>query len=68
MFIYNKEKMQDLDQSIDERLVWEYLSCRNDIQNSLISEGHATKENVQELFKEYISLKIQENQNEQHCI
>jgi len=60
MYIYNKEQMQELDQVADERLVWEYISCKNDIKKSLISEGHADINNVDSVFQEYISLKEQE--------
>ena len=62
MFIYDKEQMQELDQVADERLVWEYISCKNDIKNSLISQGHADINNVDSVFQEYIFFKEQEIQ------
>jgi hypothetical protein len=68
MYIYNKEQMQELDQVADERLVWEYISCKNDIKKSLISEGHADINNVDSVFQEYISLKEQEMRNEYYCL
>jgi len=60
MNIFNKEQMQELDQVADERLVWEYISCKNDIKKLLISEGHANNDNVDDMFQEYISQKEQE--------
>tara|TARA_R110002153_G_scaffold89214_1_gene218573 strand:- start:475 stop:663 length:189 start_codon:yes stop_codon:yes gene_type:complete len=60
MNIFNKEQMQELDQVADERVVWEYISCKNDIKKSLISEGHANNDNVDDMFQEYISQKEQE--------
>tara|TARA_R110001592_G_scaffold24414_1_gene94200 strand:- start:415 stop:606 length:192 start_codon:yes stop_codon:yes gene_type:complete len=63
MNIFNKEQMQELDQVADERLVWEYISCKNDIKKLLISEGQADTSNVDIVFQEYISLKEQEMQS-----
>ena len=60
MNIFKKEQMQELDQVADERVVWEYISCKNDIKKSLISEGHANNDNVDDMFQEYISQKEQE--------
>ena len=62
MFIYDKVQMQELDQVADERLVWEYISCKNDIKNALISQGHADINNVDSVFQEYIFFKEQEIQ------
>ena len=43
MNIFNKEQMQELDQVADERLVWEYISCKNDIKKLLISATYNNK-------------------------
>jgi Holliday junction resolvasome RuvABC endonuclease subunit len=63
MMIVNKEQMQELDQTIDERIVWEIISSSNEIKQALISKGHATKSNIETLFNEYIDLKTQEMQS-----
>ena len=37
MIIVSKEQMQELDQTIDERLLWEYISAQNEMKVAMLS-------------------------------
>ena len=57
MLIVTKEQMQDLDQAIDERVVWEFLALSSEIKIALLVSNLATPENVADICNEYIEIK-----------
>ena len=57
MLIVTKEQMQDLDQAIDERIVWEFLALSSEIKIALLVSNLATPENVDAICNEYIEIK-----------
>ena len=57
MLIVTKEQMQDLDQAIDERVVWEFLALSSEIKIALLVSNLATPENVDDICNEYIEIK-----------
>ena len=57
MLIVTKEQMQDLDQAIDERIVWEFLALSSEMKIALLVNNLATPENVDAICNEYIEIK-----------
>jgi len=57
MLIVTKEQMQDLDQAIDERVVWEFLALSSEMKIALLVSNLATPENVDAICNEYIEIK-----------
>jgi UDP-N-acetylglucosamine transferase subunit ALG13 len=64
MMIVNKEQMQELAQTIDERLLWEYISIQNEIRLAMLSiYDFVTVDNIEQVLEEYTALKRFEMQN-----
>jgi UDP-N-acetylglucosamine transferase subunit ALG13 len=64
MMIVNKEQMQELAQTIDERLLWEYISIQNEIKLAMLSiYDFVTVDNIEQVLEEYTALKRFEMQN-----
>ena len=62
--IVNKEQMQELAQTIDERLLWEYISIQNEIRLAMLSiYDFVTVDNIEQVLEEYTALKRFEMQN-----
>ena len=49
--------MQELDQTIDERLLWEFISAQNEIKVAMLSNDFVHVDNIDQVFEEYVSLK-----------
>lgn len=65
MIIVSKEQMQELDQTIDERLLWEYISAQNEIKVAMLSiYDFVTVDNIDQVLEEYTNIKKLEWQNE----
>ena len=64
MIIVNKEQMQELAETIDERLLWEYISIQNEIRLAMLSiYDFVTVDNIEQVLEEYTALKRFEMQN-----
>ena len=59
MHLYNKEKIQEIKEVLDERLVWEYLRIAAELKLALLSSGIAVPSNLDEIFKEYMDFEYQ---------
>jgi|TARA_R110000822_G_scaffold221392_1_gene355039 UDP-N-acetylglucosamine transferase subunit ALG13 len=58
MIIVSKEQMQELDQTIDERLLWEYISAQNEMKVAMLSiYDFVTIDNIDQVLEEYVSIK-----------
>lgn len=58
MIIVSKEQMQELDQTIDERLLWEFISAQNEIKVAMLSiYDFVTIDNIDQVLEEYVSIK-----------
>ena len=58
MIIVSKEQMQELDQTIDERLLWEYISAQNEMKVAMLSiYDFVTINNIDQVLEEYVSIK-----------
>ena len=57
--------MQELDQTIDERLLWEFISAQNEIKVAMLSNDFVHVDNIDQVFEEYVSLKRWEWKNYQ---
>jgi len=58
MIIVSKEQMQELDQTIDERLLWEYISTQNEMKVAMLSiYDFVTIDNIDQVLEEYVSIK-----------
>ena len=50
--------MQELDQTIDERLLWEYISTQNEMKVAMLSiYDFVTIDNIDQVLEEYVSIK-----------
>ena len=63
-----KETMQEIQDSVDDLLIWEYLRLKAEIKIALLNTSVVNAKNLDHIFKEYInfqytSLRDESDQN-----
>ena len=63
-----KETMQEIQDSVDDLLIWEYLRLKAEIKIALLNTSVVNAKNLDDIFKEYInfqytSLRDESDQN-----
>lgn len=50
-----KETMQEIQDSVDDLLIWEYLRLKAEIKIALLNTSVVNAKNLDDIFKEYIN-------------
>jgi len=50
-----KETMQEIQDSVDDMLIWEYLRLKAEIKIALLNTNVVNAKNLDDIFKEYIN-------------